>query len=126
MLARASARWPEGGLAAVGGLILALGFLFFLSPERPLIYLGTAVVALGNGLMWPSLQSLLSRSTDRGLQGAVQGFASSAGAVASIAGLLAGGFLYGWMGAGVFAVAASVVGVAMTLSLDSRNAAAAR
>ncbi len=126
VLSRASARWPEGGLAAVGGLILALGFLFFLSRERPQIYLGTALIALGNGLMWPSLQSLLSRSTDRGLQGAVQGFASSAGAVASIAGLLAGGLLYGWIGASVFAVSASVIGVAVALSLGSRNAAAAR
>jgi MFS family permease len=126
VLIRASALWPEHRLAVAGGLILALGFLFFLSPERPQIYLGTAVVALGNGLMWPSLQSLLSRSSDRSLQGSVQGFASSAGAMASIAGLLAGGLLYGWVGAGVFALSASIVGLALALSLGAWRSEPAR
>ena len=55
--------------------------------------------------------------TDRSVQGAVQGFASSAGAVASIAGLLLGGALYQWLGSGVFLFSAALIAACFALSL---------
>jgi MFS family permease len=73
-------------------------------------------LAVGNGIMWPSLLAILSRTTERSVQGTVQGFASSAGAVASIAGLLLGGMLYASLGSRVFL--ASAILVALTCGLS--------
>ena len=57
-------------------------------------------------------------------QGAVQGFASSLGAGASIAGLLIGGFLYHTVASGVFVI--SAVLVALTCGLSALIPATAR
>ena len=62
------------------------------------IYIGTALIALGNGIMWPSLLSVLAKAADRDVQGAVQGLAGSVAAVASILGLPAGELPYRFMG----------------------------
>ena len=45
-----------------------------------MIYAGAALIALGNGLMWPTFMAVLSRRAGERFQGAVQGFASSSGA----------------------------------------------
>ncbi len=66
--------------------------------------------------MWPSLLAVLSRATDRSTQGAVQGFASSATAVASITGLLAGGVLYDVLGSRVFLLSAAFTAVVLMLA----------
>ena len=102
VLKHASKMWSERTLVIGGSLVLAASFLFFAADGKPLAYIGTTLLALGNGVMWPSLMALLSMTTDREEQGAVQGFASSGGAVASIVGLLVGGLLYGVLGTGVF------------------------
>jgi MFS family permease len=81
-----------------------------------MIYSGTALLAIGNGIMWPSLLAILSRTTERNVQGAVQGFASSTGAVASIAGLLLGGALYDSLGNRVFLVPAILVALTCGLA----------
>jgi MFS family permease len=61
------------------------------------------------------LLSILSRTTDRGAQGAVQGFASGVGASASIAGLLLGGLLYQVLGSWVFLISAILVALSCGL-----------
>lgn len=109
LLARASRRLGDRSLAVSGSLILALSFLCLLSRSLPSIYAGAALLALGNGLMWPSVVSLLSQAAGRAQQGAVQGFAGSAGATASILGLLLGGALYARLESGVFALSALVI-----------------
>jgi MFS transporter, DHA1 family, tetracycline resistance protein len=86
--------------------MLAVSFLFLASRHAAWIYLGAALLALGNGLMWPSVVSLLSLAGGRRHQGAVQGLAGSAGAIASILGLLVGGILYTSLESGVFVLAA--------------------
>jgi DHA1 family tetracycline resistance protein-like MFS transporter len=53
---------------------------------------------------------------ERNVQGAVQGFASSTGAVASIAGLLLGGVLYDSLGNRVFLVPAILVVLTCSLA----------
>jgi MFS family permease len=65
--------------------------------------------ALGNGLMWPSFMSILSKRAGTVLQGAVQGVAGSFGGLASIIGLIAGGLLYNQIGAATFLVSAVVI-----------------
>jgi MFS family permease len=65
-------------------------------------------MADGNGVMWPSVLSLLSRAAGTIHQGAVQGVAGSLGAVASVTGLILGGMLFATLGPKVFWVSAAV------------------
>jgi MFS family permease len=105
----ASRRWGDRALAVAGSPILAVSFLFFTSRHSASIYGGVALLALGNGLMWPSVVSLLSLAAGRPHQGAVQGLAGSSGAIASILGLLAGGLLYTRLQGGVFGLASATL-----------------
>jgi len=96
-------------LMAGGSVVLCLGFVTLFSEDTALIYAGAVLIASGNGLMWPTFMSVLSKSAGKRLQGAVQGFASSAGAVASILGLIGGGVAYVRFGASIFLIAAAVI-----------------
>jgi DHA1 family tetracycline resistance protein-like MFS transporter len=116
LLNRLARAWPERTLTLGGGFLLAASFPFFTSNSPAIIYVGTALLAVGNGIMWPSLLAILSRTTDRSVQGAVQGFASSVGAIASIAGLLLGGALYHSLGNRVFLISAILVALTCGLS----------
>jgi MFS family permease len=116
ILKRASKRWPDGVLVTAGSLLLTCGFFLYCFPSEIIIYAGTALLSLGNGLMWSSLVSLLSKAAGSRMQGAVQGFAGSAGAVASIIGLLIGGIMYGFLERWIFVLAAVVIGIVFVAS----------
>jgi MFS transporter, DHA1 family, tetracycline resistance protein len=124
VLGRASRRWGERVLAIGGSLILAVSFVFFISRHVASIYAGVALLALGNGLMWPSLVSLLSLAAERTYQGAVQGLAASAGAIASILGLLVGGILYTKLQAEAFGLSSLTIFAVFLLALRLRDSAA--
>jgi len=116
LLGRLSKVMSERALIIVGGLILSLSFLLYTARDDTTIFAGAALLALGNGLMWPSLVSVLSkRAGDH--QGAVQGFAGSGGAVASILGLVLGGVLYGYLEARIFVLSFALVLLVVLLSL---------
>jgi DHA1 family tetracycline resistance protein-like MFS transporter len=108
LLKRVAKIWSDRSLVLGGSLVLAASFPFFSLGNTAAIYTGTALLALGNGVMWPSLLSVLAKAADRNVQGAVQGIAGSVAAVASIIGLLAGGVLYGFLGAYVFVISAAL------------------
>ena len=120
VLKRVAKIWSERTLVVGGSIVLALSFLFFTMEGKPSAYVGIALLALGNGVMWPSLMAIISMATDRDVQGAVQGFASSSGAVASVLGLLGGGLLYEFVGTGVFQLAAAITVVVVVLSVGIR------
>lgn len=109
----------EPNLVLLGGLILAVGFLLFSSDNRLILFTGAVLFAAGNGLMWPSFLSILSKATDQKYQGALQGFASSVGSLASIIGLLLGSIIYNQVLAYIFIIPAIIVGV-ICLSLIIR------
>jgi MFS family permease len=109
LLAWASSWLPDRALIAGGSVVLCLGFVTLFSANTALIYAGALLIATGNGLMWPTFLSALSKSAGKRLQGAVQGFASSTGAVASILGLIVGGVAYVRFGASIFLIAAAVI-----------------
>lgn len=109
LLARASKQFPDATLAFAGTLILTTGFISLFWSSMPVIYLAATLIALGNGLMWPSVMAILSNAAGNRHQGAVQGAGGSIGAIASIVGLIAGGLLYNWLGAWVFVLAAFVI-----------------
>ncbi|MEM6460487.1 MAG: MFS transporter [Pseudomonadota bacterium] len=116
LLAWLSKTVPERALVGGGGLVLAAGFALLLSGWLPVIYLGAVLIALGNGLMWPTFTALLSKQAGDRFQGAVQGFASSLGAAASIVGLIGGGLLYTWFGPWVFVLSACVIALAALMA----------
>jgi MFS family permease len=129
VLAAASRRVSDMGLLLGGGLVLACSFLFFATRATGILIAGAALLALGNGLMWPSLLSQLSKRAGERAQGAVQGFAGGSGAMASIVGLLAGGVLYRAVDVGVFVWAGGVAALAWAaawpLRWSARDASAA-
>jgi len=108
VLKRAAKIWSDRALVLGGSLVLAVSFPCFGARDAATVYVGTALLALGNGVMWPSLLAVLAKSGDRNVQGTLQGLAGSVAAVASIIGLLGGGLLYRFFGPDVFVLSATL------------------
>ena len=123
VLARVSKKLPDRTLAIGGTIVLCIGFAILYRDEIVAIYIAAGLIAIGNGLMWPSVLALLSIVAGDEHQGAIQGAGGSVGAVASIIGLIAGGLLYNLLGAWVFVVAMAVVLpiTVMTPSVDNKT-----
>ncbi|MEW7292916.1 MFS transporter [Aquimarina sp. 2304DJ70-9] len=79
---------------ALGSALLALSFYFLSISDLFILYFANTLLSLGNGLMWPSFLSLLSRTGNPQMQGAIQGYGNSMGSFASIFGLILGGILF--------------------------------
>jgi len=109
VLARVSRQLPDRTLAVGGTIFLTAGFAGLYWENVIVIYAAATLIALGNGLMWPSVMALLSKVAGDRHQGAIQGAAGSIGAVASIVGLIGGGLLYNSLGAWVFVLAALMI-----------------
>lgn len=107
VLTHLARRWSGRALVMAGSLILAVSFLAFQATATVSLYAGAAALALGNGLMWPSLLALLADAAGDA-QGAAQGLAGSGSALASIVGLLVGGVLFEQIGTHVFVLAAAI------------------
>jgi DHA1 family tetracycline resistance protein-like MFS transporter len=116
ILRKALKRFSEEKLVIIGSAILGSNFVLFISSEIFLIYFAAVLFAVGNGLMWPSIMSILSRSAGPVYQGAVQGVAGSVTGVASIIGLTTGGVLYNIFGGITFLVSAGVIFTVFVLS----------
>jgi MFS transporter, DHA1 family, tetracycline resistance protein len=116
ILRKALKKLSEEKLVVIGSLILGTNFILFVSNN--IVAVGGAVVlfALGNGLMWPSFMSILSRRAGSKLQGAVQGVAGSFGGLASIVGLTLGGFSYNSIGVATFLISAGVIFAVFVMS----------
>ncbi len=124
VLARLSAKVSDAALVVGGTLILAAGFAGLWFDGRMEIYMAASLIALGNGIMWPSAMSILSKVAGDRYQGTVQGVAGSVGAIASIVGLIAAGVLYSSYAAWVFPFAALlVVPVALMTPRGARQGA---
>lgn len=117
VLTRARKYIEEPKLVIVGCSLLGANFLCMQSSELLWIYAGALLFALGNGLMWPSVVSLVAKIAGDRLQGTVQGMAGSAGSLASIVGLVLGGVAFGALGAGTFVVSAVLAFASSVMSL---------
>ena len=120
-LAKMSKLYSESMLIIVGSLLLAIGFAFYIFNTSFYVYLGAVFIAIGNGLMWPSVLSLLSQTTDEKYQGIIQGFAGSMGSVASILGLIIGGVLYTRLSGMIFLLSAIIILFVFLISLSFKN-----
>jgi MFS family permease len=117
VLSALSRSFSELTLTVAGSLILAVNFFLLMIPSTPLTFVAALFFAAGNGLMWPSFLSLLSKQAGSRTQGAVQGVASSAGSLASIVGLILGGLLYELIGPATFLASGSLIVLVFLLSL---------
>jgi MFS family permease len=109
ILRRALKKFSEEKLVLIGSLILGAGFILFVSNNIVPVSGALILFAVGNGLMWPSFMSILSRRAGSKLQGTVQGVAGSFGGLASIIGLILGGFLYNSIGGATFLISAGII-----------------
>jgi MFS family permease len=109
VLRKALKKFSEEKLVIFGSLILGTNFVLFFSESIISVYTAVVLFAIGNGLMWPSFMSILSKRAGTALQGAVQGVAGSFGGIASIIGLITGGVLYNLTGGATFLVSAVII-----------------
>ena len=116
ILRKALKKFSEEKLVVIGSLILGTNFVLFVSNDIVLIYGAAILFAVGNGLMWPSVVSIISKHAGTTHQGAVQGIASSFASLASIIGLTAGGLLYNLLGNITFLISAGVIFTVFILS----------
>lgn len=116
VLSRASRYFTDARLAIFGTVVLGSNFVLLASSDFYLTYFAAVLFAIGNGFMWPSLQSILSRMAGKDHQGVVQGVSTSFMSIASIIGLIGGGLLYELIGAVTFLVAAAIIYLVFILS----------
>jgi predicted MFS family arabinose efflux permease len=117
VLSRISKRYPSARLITVGSLFLGINFLLIASSRTIPTFFALVFFAFGNGMMWPSMLSLLSRLAGDEIQGLVQGLAGSLGSAASIVGLLLGGILYDQIQNVSFLISATIFGLVVVASV---------
>ncbi len=61
VLSRASKTFSDAACVTIGSFVLSGAFICFTARSNGLIYFGVILLALGNGLMWPSILSILSK-----------------------------------------------------------------
>ena len=103
-----SAKVPDSTLVLIGSTLFILCFLLLPSGTIVGVYAANVALSVGNGLMWPSFLSILSRAGSPSIQGSIQGYANSMGSLASILGLIFGGVLFSQIGPVLFYGAAFV------------------
>jgi len=99
LLGKIVARFGEVRLLKIGLLAMIAGLapMGSISSHGALLAM-LAAVSVGYGFASPSISSLISRNTDRDLQGEVMGVNQSAMSLARICGPIAGGFAYQLLG----------------------------
>lgn len=88
-------RFGERRLVLAGAAFLAVGFALVPAVENPrMLYFVAILIALGQGMSYPSLSSLTSRTSGPGDHGSMLGMQASIGSLARIIGPLLAGFIY--------------------------------
>jgi MFS transporter, DHA1 family, tetracycline resistance protein len=116
ILRKALKKFSEEQLVIIGSVILGTNFILLVSSDIILVYGAAVLFAVGNGLMWPSVMSILSNRAGILYQGTVQGVANSFGSLASIIGLMIGGLFYNLLGATTFLISAGVIFIVFIMS----------
>ena len=104
-----SRKFSEEQLFAWGALIMVGTFSCLTSQNPVVIYLGAVLFGLGNGIMWPSYLTMLSKVGSPDTQGSLQGIANSSGSLASILGLVFGGFLLALWSENIYFLSAALL-----------------
>jgi DHA1 family tetracycline resistance protein-like MFS transporter len=95
LIGRLARALGERTLAAIGAGSFTLGLVLLPSIYRvPLLYAAAFFIAVGQGLTYPSLTSLVTRTTDPAQHGSILGIAAGIGSLARFVGPIIAGFLY--------------------------------
>ena len=108
----------EKTLILIGSALLAVTFSLLSTGQEWSAWAGVFFFAFGNGLMWPSFLSVLSQTAGSDLQGAIQGLAGSIGSLASIIGLLAGGWVFRYLGSDTFLISAVLISLLFLIAIQ--------
>lgn len=117
VLSRVSKIFSESKLILAGTFFMGINFLLIVTQQDALIFLSAAFFALGNGLMWPSLLSVISKFAGSTYQGTIQGLSGSLAGAASIIGLIGGGILFQHFSGGTFYISAGLFFLVVIMSL---------
>ena len=127
LIGRLVTRLGEKRVIVLGGMSFVLGFVLVPSIWRvPLLYAVAFFIAIGQGLCYPALMSLVSKASPENERGSILGLATSAGSLARFIGPLLTGLLYDFAGAAgafyggaVFMLAALWIAVRMRVAAPS-------
>jgi DHA1 family tetracycline resistance protein-like MFS transporter len=129
VIGRLTRLFGERTVIVIGAVSLLSGLLLVpVITRQPLLYAAAMLVAIGQGLCYPSLTSLVTRESPPDQIGSMLGISSSLGSLSRVLGPVFAGYLYDRYSAmGGFWGCAAVVAVALVLAvmLRKRGAAAA-
>ncbi len=121
LIGKLARRLGEKTLVAIGTASFTLGLALIPGIYRvPLLYGVALLLAIGQGLTYPSLTSMVSKATPPGEHGSMLGLATSVGSLARFLGPIVVGFLYdlakapgAFYGSAVLTLAALMIALSM-------------
>jgi DHA1 family tetracycline resistance protein-like MFS transporter len=124
LIGRIVRRIGEKNVIAIGATSFMIGFALVPSIFRvPLLYVVAFLIAIGQGLCYPALTSLVSKVAPDADRGSILGLATSVGSLARFLGPILSGFLYDLAkAAGAFYGGAVIMAIALAISLRMRSA----
>ncbi|HEX8152651.1 MAG TPA: MFS transporter, partial [Thermoanaerobaculia bacterium] len=122
-IGRMAKKYGEIALIVTGAAAFVVGFVMLPSIYRvPLLYVVAALIAIGQGLCYPSLTSLVSKSAPEHERGSLLGMATAIGSLARFLGPILSGILYDFArGAGSFYGGAVFMTGALVLAMGMRK-----
>lgn len=126
LIGKLAVKFGDRYLSMVGLLILAVGFvLLFLAPSFWMVFLVVGIISTGAGLLYPTLNSLISKIVSPGETGSTFGVTTSLTSLMGIFGPLWAGFTYDhvmpsapyWTGAILLIIAFILCGILKQSSL---------
>jgi MFS family permease len=95
LIGRLARAFGERTLVAIGAFAYTIGLLLVPSIFRvPLLYVVAFFISIGTGLCYPSLTSMVTKSSPANEQGSMLGIATAVGSLARFVGPIVIGFLY--------------------------------
>jgi len=125
LIGKLAKRVGEQGLILIGAASFTAGFMLVPSVWRvPLLYVVAFLIAIGQGLCYPSLTSLVSRVSPESERGSILGLATSVGSLARFLGPILAGVLYDLAeAAGAFYGGAVLMLCALLIAISMRRQA---
>ena len=123
LIGRIVKRIGEARVVTVGATSFLIGFALVPSIFRvPLLYVVAFLIAVGQGLCYPALTSMISKVAPDADRGSILGLATAVGSLARFLGPILSGFLYDFAkAAGAFYGGAIIMAIALVLSLRMRS-----
>ncbi|HET7433842.1 MAG TPA: MFS transporter [Thermoanaerobaculia bacterium] len=123
LIGRLAKKFGEKGLVVIGAASFTLGFVLIpLIYRVPLLYAVAFFIAVGQGLCYPSLTSLVSKAAPERERGSMLGLATAVGSLARFVGPILSGFLYDLAKArGAFYGGAALMVLALAIAISMRT-----